>query len=177
MVTQTKHSTLGFFFKLAKKRARCFWLSSGFDLGIRRCIVLPSKSKSFKSPSSHVLKRLSRQVLCSLVFDLEEGFCSNKIGRTMAAFIPELEVKTLYSLASSKTKDFPALPKGTLKRFGPRLQCSYNFAISNIEGVSKGYRITGTPGEERFHSWQKDRELQRKFRGSTKWRLNHTSNR
>ena len=71
-----------------------------------------------------MLNRLSRQTLCSLAFDMEEGFCSSRVGRTMAAFIvmdsmAELEAKALYNLASSETKDFPALPK---KRLG--LQCT-----------------------------------------------------
>ena len=69
---------------------------------------------------------LSRQQLCSLAFDLDEGFSSSSIGRTTAAFIAmdsiaELEAKALYNLASSDINDLPTLTKGVLKIFG--LQC------------------------------------------------------
>ena len=62
-------------------------------------------------------------MLCSFALDLDEGFCSTRIGRTAAAFKAmhsraDLEANALYNLASSDTNDFPAFPQGTLKRFG-----------------------------------------------------------
>ena len=63
----------------------------------------------------------------TLAAHARRGLITIILGRTTAAFIAmdsmaELEAKALYNLASSETKDFPALPKGTLKRFG--LQCT-----------------------------------------------------
>ena len=111
-------------------------------LGICCCIVLPFNNKLFKSPSSHVLNRLSRHALCSLAFDLEEGFCSHKIGRATAAFIAvnsmvELEANALYILARSETKDFPDLPKETLKRFGLQYTTSLQTALRKLMKVKE----------------------------------------
>ena len=48
----------------------------------------------------------------------------------------------------------------------------YNIAVSSIERVNEGNRDTGTPGEGKFHSWWKRRELRRKFRCSTTQLIN-----
>jgi hypothetical protein len=73
---------------------------------------------------------------------LEEGFCSNRIVRATAAFIAmdskeELEANVLCNLASLDTKNLPALPTGTLKRFGLQYTISSYEALRELIKVSE----------------------------------------
>ena len=110
--------------RLANFRASfsSFVLSFLETLGRRRWIVLPSLVRASRSPSFQSSSLLTRQLAFPFAFDLLCGRCRSRIGRTMVAIsamgsstLPE--AKALYSLASSATKDFPALPNGTWKLF------------------------------------------------------------
>ena len=51
----------------------------------------------------------------------------------------EFEAKALKSLASSETKDFPAFPWGTLKRFVLQCTASVNAALRELIKVRQSY--------------------------------------
>lgn len=89
--------------------------------------VLPSLISSIRSPFDHVFSRLSRHDVRSLAFGLQTGFCSRRMGISVAAFSAmdskeEQVAKDLYNLASSEVNIFPTFPYGTLNEFD--LQCT-----------------------------------------------------
>ncbi len=88
----------------------CFW------------IVIPSCRKLASYPSDQSFSRRSRCEACSLALDFELGFWSISAGMVIEAFSAthssvEPSAYALNRQDSSRTKDFPAVPEGTLKRF------------------------------------------------------------
>ena len=55
-------------------------------LGSFCCKVLPSFTSSISSPFNQRVSLLSRQAICSLVFEDLLGFCNNRMGSTTVAF-------------------------------------------------------------------------------------------
>ena len=108
--------------RLAKERAR---FSLDFDvenLGNLCWIALPSSNRLFRLPSFQDFSLLSRQAMCSFVFEALCGFCRRRIGRTVAALSAidlsaDVEAKARNSLDGSLTNSLPALLKGAVDGF------------------------------------------------------------
>ena len=86
----------------------------------RSCINLTSFINRFKSPCFQRTNLRCIAVLCSLLFEVAEGFWRIKDGSTIKAFNAiefrsELELNCLSQKVSSAIKFFPALPEGKLK--------------------------------------------------------------
>ena len=84
---------------------------------------LTSFSKRSKSPCLQgLIFVLSLHYVCSLLFEVADGFCRIKVGSTIKAFKAtefrsEFELNCFIQNVSSSIKAFPALPDGTLKIF------------------------------------------------------------